>query len=122
MSNGWSLGCKIVAWIALIGGIITGSILAIAYGSWWMILAVWPGAVAAFLLFGAVSYAVEKVDEILSELHPEDEEDEEEDEGERQANLKAQYESGILTEEEYQKAIFEEPEEEEKGWSGTLRK
>ena len=61
MSNGWAIGCKIVAWIALIGGSVASIIVAITLERWWPFLALLPGALVTFLLFGTLSYIAEKV-------------------------------------------------------------
>ena len=61
MSNGWSVGCKIVAWLTLIGGIIASVITAILLRAWWPLFAVSPSAIVTFLLFGTLGYIAKNV-------------------------------------------------------------
>ena len=120
MNNGWSIGCKVIAWLTLVAGIVTGIALAVEFNSFWPVLAGVGSSLATFMLFGTLGYMTAKINSLISDS---EDGEEEEDENERQARLKKLYDQGALTEEEYKRAIFEEPEQptdSDNNWSGRL--
>ena len=61
MSNGWSISSKIVAWIFLISGVVTGIVVAASTETWWLFFAITPSAVIMFILFGTLGYIAENL-------------------------------------------------------------
>ena len=68
MSNGWSVGCKIVAWLILIVGILTGIIISIKFTIWWPVLSITPGALITFLLFGVNYFPLHQFKKMVCSL------------------------------------------------------
>ena len=128
MSNGWATGCKVVAWIALIGGIIAGIIVAIETGLWWAAIAGIGSSLITFLLFGTLGQISDRINYLESVLDSEEgHEETEEDESERQSKLTELYKQGSITEEEYMNEMFKDSndtqsdESDDQKWSGRLQ-
>ena len=71
MSNGWAAGCKIFAWIALIGGIVAGIIWAIIAEVWWPVFVGIGSSAVSFLIFGTLGYIADNVGASNNSFTPE---------------------------------------------------
>ncbi len=63
MNNGWSIGCKIVAWVTLALGVIVGVGFGLKTKLWWPALVGIGSAGITFLFFGTLGYIAENVGE-----------------------------------------------------------